>query len=382
MKIVYCSTPPFADCDLPLIKALGNAGHKVCYLLHVAPYSRKSTYVDIAHIKDIWGIFPASDYPELSPLVEAVPDADMFVVNNPEGKNNLRAWRLSITERRFISAWAPDVLHYVESPAPFHLPLLWWNRSRAVCVIHDPVPHLHQMKRVEYICRRLAALLCKKFVLLSHVQTDSFCRMFKVKSDKLFYAALGPYEIPVPLAREGKIISDKYILMFGRITPYKGFEKGIALMDKLTEAYPDVSLVMAGAGTIYFDPSLMEGKPYIRFIHRYITVEEQSSLVRHALFVLCPYAEATQSGVVQTAFGMGTPVVVTDVGALSEAVKDGETGKIVPPEDEAAMENAVRHLLDNPDELGRMRNHILVENESGAHSWKKIAEQYIKIYRA
>ena len=382
MKIVYCSTPPFADCDLPLIRAFCKAGHKVDYFLHIAPYSRKSTYVEIEKLKDEWGILPVSAYPELERLAQSIPGVSVHIVNNPAGKNNLQALLLSIKERRMISRLNPDVVHYVESPAPFHLPMLWRNRSRAVCVIHDPVPHLNRMKRMEFVCRRLASMMLNKFILLSNRQTDEFCRQFGVSPGKVYFSALGPYEMPETFRGENRNPYGKYILMFGRITPYKGIDKGIALIDRISKDFKDVSLVIAGSGDLYFDSSLVEGKPYIRLIHRYIPVEEQYDLVSNAQFVLCPYTEATQSGVVQTALGLGVPAVVTDVGALSDAVTDGKNGLVVPPQNTTALEQAVRTLLEKPETLARMREYIQNDNTSGEHSWTRIAEKYIEIYHA
>ena len=43
MKILFISSPPFADCDFPLIKTLQEAGNDVTYLIHLTPYSLKST---------------------------------------------------------------------------------------------------------------------------------------------------------------------------------------------------------------------------------------------------------------------------------------------------------------------------------------------------
>ena len=382
MKIVYCSTPSFADCDLPLIRAFCKAGHTVDYFLHLAPYSRKSTYVEIEQLKDAWGILPVSAYPELERLSQTIHGVNLHIVNNPAGKNNVQAFRLSLKECRMISRLNPDVVHYVESPAPFHLLLLWRNRSRAVCVIHDPVPHLNRMKKLEFVCRSLAAVILKKFILLNDRQTDPFCRQFRVSPGKVYFSALGPYEMPDAFRGGKRNPYGKYILMFGRITPYKGIDRGIALMDNLSKAYPELSLIIAGSGALYFPASLLEGKPYIRLIHRYIPVEEQSDLVSNALFVLCPYSEATQSGVVLTALGLGVPAVVTDVGALSDAVDDGKNGRVVPPHDDAALEQAVRDLLEKPETLAKMRAYIQEDNASGAHSWTRIAEKYIEIYHA
>ncbi len=61
--------------------------------------------------------------------------------------------------------------------------------------------------------------------------------------------------------------------------------------------------------------------------------------------VALPYTEASQSGVVSTAYGFGKPVVVTDVGSIPEIVDDGVTGLIVPPRDPAALAEAIIRLL-------------------------------------
>ena len=46
----------------------------------------------------------------------------------------------------------------------------------------------------------------------------------------------------------------------------------------------------------------------------------------------------------------GTPVVASAVGGIPDAVRDGETGLLVPPGDAAALAGAVRRVLGD-DEL-------------------------------
>ena len=51
---------------------------------------------------------------------------------------------------------------------------------------------------------------------------------------------------------------------------------------------------------------------------------------------MLPYRSATQSGIIQVAYQLERPVVCTRVGGLDEMLTDGETGLLVPPEDEGA----------------------------------------------
>lgn len=48
------------------------------------------------------------------------------------------------------------------------------------------------------------------------------------------------------------------------------------------------------------------------------------------------------------AMACGVPVIATDVGAFAELVAQGVTGKIIPPEDSAAMARAARDILNDP----------------------------------
>jgi starch synthase len=57
---------------------------------------------------------------------------------------------------------------------------------------------------------------------------------------------------------------------------------------------------------------------------------------------------------VYEAMGCGTPVVASRVGGIPELVVDGETGLLVPPDDPAALAEAVTALLADPDRRARM----------------------------
>ena len=67
----------------------------------------------------------------------------------------------------------------------------------------------------------------------------------------------------------------------------------------------------------------------IQVIDEYIPNEQVSMYFRAANVVALPYVSATQSGIVQIAFGLETPVITTNVGGLPEVIDDGKTGYLV-----------------------------------------------------
>jgi glycosyltransferase involved in cell wall biosynthesis len=83
----------------------------------------------------------------------------------------------------------------------------------------------------------------------------------------------------------------------------------------------------------------------VRVIDRYIPDEEVEVYFRAADLVVLPYRSATQSGITQTAFAFGRPVVVTAVGGLPDVVDDGVTGYVVPPDDPPALAAAVERFF-------------------------------------
>ena len=87
--------------------------------------------------------------------------------------------------------------------------------------------------------------------------------------------------------------------------------------------------------------------------------------------MVLPYESATQSGIVQIAYGFELPVVATAVGGLPEVVLDGVTGYVVPPQDDSALTKAVIRFFaeDRAEEF-----HENVIREADRYSWEHMVE--------
>jgi glycosyltransferase involved in cell wall biosynthesis len=138
--------------------------------------------------------------------------------------------------------------------------------------------------------------------------------------------------------------------------------------------------VIAGRGSQLdaMRPGLVDD-PAFRLIDRFLTPQEVHDSFVQANVVVVPYLDATQSGVVAYAFGLGRPVVATRVGGLPDVVHDGVNGLLVPPRDAAALSGALRAVLTDPARAQAMAAASL---RMGADelSWDRIAQRCGELY--
>ena len=144
--------------------------------------------------------------------------------------------------------------------------------------------------------------------------------------------------------------------------------------------YPELMLVIAGSGKFYFDVEPYKKLDYVKIINHYIGIRELAGMLRACEFSVCPYKDATQSGVIQTAFTLGVPMVVTDVGALADAVAHNKTGIVVRPSDANDLANGIMALHADEEKRNTMRKNIQEEWMKDM-SWEPIAHDYLKCYR-
>lgn len=130
--------------------------------------------------------------------------------------------------------------------------------------------------------------------------------------------------------------NQRYILFFGFIRQYKGLD---LLLEALgTEGVKKLGIKLIVAGEFYEDENFYREKIKELGIENDVILHADfipTDAVRYyfaaADLVVQPYRTATQSGISQVAYHFEKPMIVTNVGGLSEIVPHGKAGYVVEP---------------------------------------------------
>ena len=165
----------------------------------------------------------------------------------------------------------------------------------------------------------------------------------------------------------------------GRLAP----QKGIDLLLRALQDLPDARTMVVGDGE---ERGTLERLAIDLNVADRVTwtgwATHPDQLLRSMdIFVLASRNEGFPLAILEAQLA-GLPVVATDVGSVREAVVDGETGLLVPPERPDLLARAVRRLLDDADErdrLGRGGRARVVELFSARGAAAAFEEIYVKV---
>jgi glycosyltransferase involved in cell wall biosynthesis len=99
---------------------------------------------------------------------------------------------------------------------------------------------------------------------------------------------------------------------------------------------------------------------YVQIINRFVPNEEVEKYFMLSDCVVLPYKDATQSGVLNIAYGFQKPVIVTNVGGLAEFVENEKTGLIVNTCSKEEIVNGVNRFYKLSEEIDFVDNCLIV----------------------
>ncbi len=384
LKVLYISGPAFLDMDLSFVRALSQQADAY-YLFDLYPKLFKATALNLSHAPSNSDVIPMSEFPEMEEFNPMLHNERTFVINrtsnNPLSTSNLMLqWKLV----HFVKKLKPDVIHFNNQIYFNHFYLFLWRRITLIS-IHDPFPHSGEEHHTKTLSAKLYqwmnVKLIKYHLLYNNLMNCAYAEDRHMHPSRILNSSLGPYEY-LSVLQKKKSPQNCDFLFFGRIQPYKGVDLLLESFALLLKLYPEATLTVAGSGSFGFDLNTYAiPEKNLLILNRFIPGEELANLIQGAKIVVCPYRDATQSGVVMSAYAFNKPVIVTNVGALPLVVEEGETGFVVEPNNPGALATAMQRVMRG--ELGETQasEAINAVYHNGEKSWNAIAKLIIPTYR-
>ena len=186
-----------------------------------------------------------------------------------------------------------------------------------------------------------------------------------------------------PNLRAREFEGKRVILGVGNLKATKGYDLLIEAIRRLRPTYPNLHGIIVGAGEE--DARLKEQvsranlSECMSFMGEKPPTETMEYMDCCEVFCLPSWSEGF--GIVYLeAMAHGKPVIAVDGQGITDVVRGSQSGILVKPHDADAVTDAIKTLLDNPQEARQMgeRGKALVYGE---FSWDMNAEKLLELYR-
>ncbi|MCU0462194.1 MAG: glycosyltransferase [Bacteroidales bacterium] len=294
---------------------------------------------------------------------------------------------------RRIGKMRPDIL-LIKYWNPFMSPCFGTiariaKRNRAanikvICIFDNVIPH--EKSIIDRLLTRYFTAGIDGAIVMSRSVGDDL-KSFRINIPVIFnpHPLYDNYGTPVTRDEALKRLSldsnYSYLLFFGFIRAYKG-------LDLLLQAFADqrlknrkLKLIVAGE---FYESDAPYKEQIVKYnlgndvilCDRFIKEDEVAVFFSAADLVVQPYRSATQSGVTQIAYHFEKPMLVTDVGGLSEIVANGRCGYVVSP-DHQAIADAIDDFFANNRKASFTEG---VKKEKTKFTWDKLTKSIMEIY--
>ncbi len=172
----------------------------------------------------------------------------------------------------------------------------------------------------------------------------------------------------------------KILLNVGRFAEAKDHITLLSAVKKVVQKRDDLALVLVGDGELR---PVIEQKIRELDLGNHVCLlgsrSDVDQLMADAdIFVLSSKREGLPM-VVMEAMASGLPVVATNVGGISEVVRDDINGTLVPPQNADLLAEAITNILEHPqkaDDMGKSARKLIVDH----YSLDKITDSYAALY--
>ena len=286
-------------------------------------------------------------------------------LNNKKIKKSLLGYKVKMIYCPMVTFWTKKINRLIK-------------KTPIIMVNHDPIPHSGQSM---FEAARIFNPFKQANIVIVH--SKEFVDYAEKKYNHVEYLPLNRHDMYKNISDKKKIVwydSAKInFFFFGRIEKYKGLDILARAYKKLNDKYKDkTSLTIVGNGDLSDYAAEYDGIKNVTIINRWIRDEEvESVFTGNNLVNVCPYKDATQSGVVLVAYEYGVPVIATDTGGLREQVFDNKTGFLISPNSVDQLVLAMEKYIHN-NELIKLQQENIKEYLKSI-SWESSAKKLVSM---
>jgi glycosyltransferase involved in cell wall biosynthesis len=287
--------------------------------------------------------------------------------------------------RKIVHEFDPDVIHVWGASALGLVRIAAGKRSESASPARQIVVSSPFTPRKG---RRLDGWLLRQAdrVAVSDPAEAERCRRLRVSPARVTVVApavgTGPMQKVTDIRRTLQLpAGTRLILCAGPLEPHKGFVDAVWAYHTLTYLYTDMSLVLIGSGP---------EQPWLEHLARRSELPnvfflgpqaDAAGLLAQADVVWVPSLRQSGLNVLLEAMAAGRPVIASRVPGLTDIVKDGCNGLLVPPGDKVALARQTWLLLNNAErrrQLGEAaRGHV-----TGHFTAAELCRSFSRLYES
>ncbi len=254
-----------------------------------------------------------------------------------------------------------------------------------------PSPDFHKRRILSKLGQRSMAVIC-----MTHRSAELLNRVYSIPHNKLFMVHHG---VPIFEEKPGDVIKKAYdidnrplVVTFGFLGPGKGIELGIKAISYLKDKYPDIIYLVAGEthpklrkkmGEAYRESLVdliqtLEVDDNIKFINKYLSLEELGEVLYMADVYLTPYPHRHQavSGTLSYAIGCGRAIVSTPYDYALEVLADGR-GLIATDANPEELASLIDMILSNSQLKEQLEKKA--DKLGKTMTWPQVGKRYTNI---
>jgi glycosyltransferase involved in cell wall biosynthesis len=264
--------------------------------------------------------------------------------------------------------------------APFAWPftrLLQRRGIKVFYVAHDAVPHPGDYAATwQRLTQDLLIKSADTVVALSNSVAERIAQRIPASRHKMTVIPLETiYPTQCSSLRLQRSAGERIRLLFyGRLLPYKGLDLLAAALEPF-RGNANWHLTVAGSGPLEANVRrTFSDWPQVDLRLGWVSQDHTAELFSKHDLLLCPYVEASQSGVVAQAMSWGMPSLVMPTGALPEQIGFGRAGIIAEKADANGFRQALRPALERPSSLAALAQGaaMLLAERQANPAWSRL----------